>query len=80
MDACESRDRAVATELCTVNRIVETEQEVVRPTMIVRRIVGSSRLADFVKRRDGSGLAFAAAHAALIVATGWVLWRVPGTA
>lgn len=56
-----------------MNRIVETEQEVVRPTMIVRRIVGSSRLADFVKRRDGSGLAFAAAHAALIVATGWVL-------
>ena len=63
-----------------MNRTADTGEEVVRPSTIIRRIIGSSRLAGFVERRDGPGVAFAAAHAALIVATGWVLWRVLGTA
>ena len=54
--------------------------EVVRPSTIIREIVGRGRVAGFVERRDGPGLAFAAVHAALIVATGWVLWRTLGTA
>ena len=32
-----------------------------------------------MERRDGPGLVFAAAHAALIAAAGWVLWRALGT-
>ena len=53
---------------------------VMRPSETVRGIIGSRRLPAFIERRDGPGLAFAAAHAALIVAAGWVLWRVLGTA
>ena len=53
--------------------------EVVRPSTIIRRIIGSSRLPEFVERRDGPGLAFAAGHVALIVVTGWLLWRTLGT-
>ena len=54
--------------------------EVVRTSDIIRDIIGRGRLARFVARRDGPGLAFAAAHATLIVATGWLLWRSLGTA
>ena len=57
----------------------DTGDDVVRPSTVIRRIIGSHRLAALVQRRDGPGLAFAAAHAALIVAAGWVLWRVLGT-
>ena len=53
---------------------------VVRPSHVIRDIIGRSRLAGFVERRDGPGLAFAAAHAALIVITGWLVWRTLGTA
>ena len=54
--------------------------DVVRPSTVIRRIIGTTRLAGFVERRDGPGIAFTAAHAALIVLTGWVLWRTLGTA
>lgn len=54
--------------------------ETVRPSTFVRRIVGAERLSGFVERRDVPGIAFAAAHAALLAATGWVLWRALGTA
>ena len=54
--------------------------EVVRPSDIIRDIIGRGRLAGFVERRDVPGVAFAVAHAALIVATGWLLWRTLGTA
>ena len=62
-----------------MNGAADTGDEVVRPSTIIRRIIGISRLAGFVERRDGPGFAFAAAHAVLIVATGWVLWRELGT-
>ena len=52
---------------------------VVRPSTIVRRIIGSGRLSGLVKRRNAPGLEFAAAHAALIGSGGWVLWGVLGT-
>ena len=55
-------------------------EEVVRPSNVIRDIIGRGRLSGFVERRDGPGLAFATAHAAIIVATGWVLWRTLGTA
>ena len=61
-------------------RAADTPDEVVRPSNVIRDIIGRGRLAGFVERRDGPGLAFAAAHAALIVATGWLLWRALGTA
>ena len=54
--------------------------EVVRPSNVIRDIIGRGRLAGFVERRDGPGLAFAVAHAALLLATGWWLWRSLGTA
>ncbi len=62
-----------------MNRMTGAGAEAVRPSTLVRRIVGSGRLPRFVERRDGPGLAFAAAHAALLVATGWVLWRALGS-
>ena len=62
------------------NRVADAGGEVVRPSTIIRRIVGRDRVAGFVERRDAPGLAFAAAHAALIVVTGWVVWRMLGTA
>ena len=55
-------------------------EEVVRPSNVIRDIIGRGRLSGFVERRDGPGLAFATAHAAIIIATGWVLWRTLGTA
>ena len=58
----------------------DTGDTVVRPSTIIRQIIGTGRLPEFVERRDRPGLAFAAAHAALIVATGWLLWRALGTA
>ena len=68
---------------CTMDAggvVVRPSTVVVRPSTIVRRIIGSSRLPGFLERRDGPGLAFTAAHAALAIATGWMLWRVLGTA
>ena len=62
-----------------MSRAVCTGEAVVRPSTIIRRIIGSRRLPEFTERRNGPGLAFAVAHAALIVATGWVLWRMLGT-
>ena len=50
-----------------------------RPSETVREIIGSRRLPGFMERRDGPGLVFAAAHAALIAAAGWALWRALGT-
>ena len=61
-------------------RAADTRDEVVRPTNVIRDIIGRGRLAGLVERRDAPGLAFAAAHAALILATGWLLWRALGTA
>ena len=61
-------------------RVADARDEAVRPSNVIRDIIGRGRLAGFVERRDGPGLAFAAAHAALIVATGWLLWRALGTA
>ena len=61
------------------NHAADTRDEVVRPSNVIRDIIGRGRLAGFVERRDGPGLAFAATHAALIVATGWLLWRALGT-
>ena len=61
-------------------RAADARDEAVRPSNVIRDIIGRGRLAGFVERRDGPGLAFAAAHAALIVATGWLLWRALGTA
>ena len=63
-----------------MNRMTGAGDGSVRPSTLVRRIVGGGRMPGFVERRDGPGLAFAAAHAALLVATGWVLWRALGTA
>ena len=63
-----------------MNGAADTGDEVVRPSTIIRRIIGTRRLAGFVERRNGPGLAFAAAHATLIAATGWALWRTLGTA
>ena len=63
-----------------MNGTADTGEAVVRPSTIIREIVGTGRVAGFVERRDGPGLAFAAAHAALIVATGWMVWRTLGTA
>ena len=54
--------------------------DAVRPSHVIRDIIGRGRLSGFVERRDGPGLAFAAAHAALLLATGWMLWRTLGTA
>lgn len=61
------------------NRAAGTDDEVVRPSNVIRGIIGRGRLPAFVERRDGPGLAFAAVHAALIVVTGWMLWRAFGT-
>ena len=61
-------------------RAADARDEAVRPSNVIRDIIGRGRLAGFVERRDGPGLAFSAAHAALIVATGWLLWRALGTA
>ena len=69
-----------AVDASVDERAAETRDEVVRPSDIIRAIIGRGRLAGFVERRDGPGLAFAAAHAALIIATGWLLWRALGTA
>lgn len=54
-------------------------REEVRPSTLVRRIVGNRRLPELVERRDAPGLAFAAAHAALLAVTGYALWRAAGT-
>ena len=62
-----------------MNNAADTGDVVVRPSTIIRRIIGSRRLSGFVERRDGPGLGFAAVHAALLIATGWMLWRVLGT-
>ena len=62
------------------DRAADGRDEAVRPSDVIRDIIGRTRLAGFVERRDGPGFAFAAAHAALIVATGWLLWRSLGTA
>ena len=69
-----------ATDASVENPAADARDEVVRPATVIRRIVGTGRLAGFTERRDGPGLAFAAVHAALIAVTGWVLWRVLGTA
>lgn len=61
-------------------RAAGTRDEVVRPSNVIRDVIGRDRLAGLVQRRDGPGLAFAAAHAALILATGWLLWRTLGAA
>ena len=60
--------------------MADTGGDVVTPSRIIRDIIGRGRLAGFVERRDGPGLGFAAAHAALLLATGWGLWTVLGTA
>ena len=62
------------------NRAVGVRDDVVRPSHVIRDVIGRSRVPGFVERRNGPGLAFAAAHAALIVATGWLVWRALGTA
>ena len=69
-----------AEDASAENRAADTRDEVVRPSDVIRSVIGRSRLPGFVERRDVPGLAFAAAHAALIVATGWLVWRALGTA
>ena len=73
--AAARTSRAGATD-----RAADARDEVVRPSDVIRDIIGRGRLAGFVERRDGPGIVFAAAHAAFIVATGWLLWRSLGTA
>ena len=57
----------------------DNHDEVVRPSTIIRRIIGRERLPGFVKRRNSPGLAFAVAHLALLGIGGWALWSVLGT-
>ena len=54
-------------------------EEAVRSPAGVRELVGSERLSGMVIRRNAPGLAFAAAHALLLVGGGWLLWRVLDT-
>ena len=67
-------------DMPAMNRTMNADDDMVPPSTVIRGIIGSNRLPGFVERRDGPGLAFAAAHAALIGAAGWMLWRVLGTA
>ena len=67
-------------DMPAMNRTMNAGDDMVPPSTVIRGIIGSNRLPGFVERRDGPGLAFAAAHAALIGAAGWMLWRVLGTA
>ena len=69
-----------AVDASTKNRSPDTRDEVVRPSNVIRDIIGRGRLPELVERRDGPGLALAAAHAALILVTGWLVWRALGTA
>ena len=62
------------------DRAADTRDEAVRPSHVIRDIIGRGHLPGFVERRDGPGLAFAAAHSALIAVTGWLVWRTLGTA
>ena len=68
-----------AVDASAGSRRIDTRNEVVRPSNVIREIIGRSRLPGFVERRDGPGLAFAAAHAALIIVTGWLVLRALGT-
>ena len=58
---------------------MSTAYEIARASTAIRRMVGRHRLTRLVQRRNGPGIAFATAHAALIGATGWALWSVLGT-
>ena len=58
----------------------DTADAPIRPSTIIRGVIGSHRLPGFVERRNGPGFAFAAAHAALVGITGWLVWRTLGTA
>ena len=69
-----------AVDASAENRAADTRDEVVRPSNVIRDIIGRGRLSELVARRDGPGLAFAAVHAALIAVTGWLTWRALGTA
>ena len=69
-----------AVDASTEDRAADARDEVVRPSNVIREIIGRDRLAGFVDRRDGPGLAFAVAHATLLLVTGWLLWRALGTA
>ena len=69
-----------AADASAENRAADARDEVVRTSDVIRDVIGRGRLAGFVGRRDGPGLAFAAAHAALMAVTGWLVWRALGTA
>ena len=69
-----------AADASAENRAADTRDEAVRPSNVIRDIIGRGRLPGFVARRDGPGLAFAAAHTALLVVTGWLVWRALGSA
>ena len=69
-----------AVDASAEDRAADTRDEAVRPSNVIRDIIGRGRLPGFVERRDGPGLAFATAHVALIVITGWLVWRTLGTA
>ena len=45
----------------------------------VRRIVGAGNIDPLTKRKNGPGLVFASGHAALLCATGYLLWSSLGT-
>lgn len=62
-----------------MSRAPDTDDQVVRPSTVVRRIIGRERLPELVARRDAPGLAFAAAHLALLGGSGWVLWSLLDT-
>ena len=69
-----------AVDKSAEKRAADARDEVVRPADVIRDIIGRGRLAGFIERRDGPGLAFAAAHGALLVVTGWLVWCAFGTA
>ena len=79
-ETAHSRKMTTAVDISKAERAADTVDEVVRPSTIIRQVIGGGRLAGFVERRDVPGLAFAAAHVALLAATGWLLWRVLATA
>ena len=62
-----------------MKRAPDIHDEVVRPSTLVRRIIGKEHLPELVKRRNAPGLVFAAAHLALLRGGGWVLWSTLDT-
>lgn len=75
-DAADKSAAGPSPDVVTAAGPGDTE---VRPSTIIRRIIGAGRLPELLERRDGPGLAFATAHVVLLVVTGWMSWRALGT-